>query len=452
MTEITKEKYSREILERVMADLDAVRTDDLRETLENIHPAEIANLLESLPPEYRSALWEVVPAVQEGDILSTMRDEARTTIIDEMDRSELLAAAESMDVEDLVEVLEELPDDLSESIMIALDKDHRERVENILSYDEGTAGRLMNPDVASVRKDVTLAVVLRWLRRHHSLPKHTDALIVISETGEYLGMLPMDIVVTGDPSTVVETVMQVGAVPVKADAGELEVAALFERRDLISVAVVDESQHLLGRITIDDIVEVIREDADQAIFKNAGLDKEEDLFSPVVPSTKRRGVWLGVNLVTVFMASWVIGRFEEVLDKIVALAILMPIVASMGGIAGSQTLTLIIRGLALNQIVRSNVRWLIVKELMVGFLNGLLWAIVVGLVAFLWFHDRGIAAILGVAMILNLLAAVLSGVTIPLVLQKIGMDPALSGAVILTTVTDIVGFLSFLGLASLFLI
>jgi magnesium transporter len=246
--------------------------------------------------------------------------------------------------------------------------------------------------------------------------------------------------------------MQVGAVPVKADAGELEVAALFERRDLISVAVVDESQHLLGRITIDDIVEVIREDADQAIFKNAGLDKEEDLFSPVVPSTKRRGVWLGVNLVTVFMASWVIGRFEEVLDKIVALAILMPIVASMSGIAGSQTLTLIIRGLALNQIVRSNVRWLIVKELMVGFLNGLLWAIVVGLVAFLWFHDRGIAAILGVAMILNLLAAVLSGVTIPLVLQKIGMDPALSGAVILTTVTDIVGFLSFLGLASLFLI
>jgi magnesium transporter len=452
MTEITNEKYSREILERVMADLDAVRTDDLRETLENIHPAEIANLLESLPPEYRSALWEVVPAVQEGDILSNMRDEARTTIIDEMDRSELLAAAESMDVEDLVEVLEELPDDLSESIMIALDQDHRERVENILSYDEGTAGRLMNPDVASVRKDVTLAVVLRWLRRHHSLPKHTDALIVISETGEYLGMLPMDIVVTGDPSTVVETVMQVGAVPVKADAGELEVAALFERRDLISVAVVDESQHLLGRITIDDIVEVIREDADQAIFKNAGLDKEEDLFSPVVPSTKRRGVWLGVNLVTVFMASWVIGRFEEVLDKIVALAILMPIVASMGGIAGSQTLTLIIRGLALNQIVRSNVRWLIVKELMVGFLNGLLWAIVVGLVAFLWFHDRGIAAILGVAMILNLLAAVLSGVTIPLVLQKIGMDPALSGAVILTTVTDIVGFLSFLGLASLFLI
>jgi magnesium transporter len=237
MTENTNNKYSREILEKVIADLDAGQTDDLTETLENIHPAEIANLLESLPPESRSALWETIPAVQEGDILSHMRDEARTTIIDEMDHSELLAAAESMNAEDLVEVLEELPDDLSESIMVALDQDHRERVENILSYDEGTAGRLMNTDVASVRKDVTLAVVLRWLRRHHSLPKHTDALIVISEKGQYLGMLPMEIVVTGDPSTVVETVMQYGAVPVQVNADELQVATLFERRDLTSIAV-----------------------------------------------------------------------------------------------------------------------------------------------------------------------------------------------------------------------
>ncbi|MEJ2620172.1 MAG: magnesium transporter [Candidatus Thiodiazotropha sp.] len=452
MPENTSEQSSRELLEGVIADLDTGRTDHLLETLENIHPADIANLLESLPPEVRSALWEVVPAVQEGDILSYMRDEARTTIIKKMDHGELLAAAESMDVEDLVEVLEEMPDDLSESIMIELDQDHRHRVENILSYDDGTAGRLMNTDVASVRKDVTLAVVLRWLRRHHSLPKHTDALIVTDENGQYLGMLPMEIIVTGDPSTVVETVMQVGTMPVRTVTDEMEVAALFERRDLISVAVVDENQYLLGRITIDDIVDVIREDADQTVFKNAGLEKEEDLFSPIFPSTKRRGIWLGINLVTVFLAAWVIGRFEEVLEKIVALAILMPIVASMGGIAGSQTLTLIIRGMALNQIVKSNVRWLVIKELMVGFLNGLVWAIVVGVVAFLWFNNSGIAAILGVAMTINLLAAVLSGVTIPLILQKIGLDPALSGAVILTTVTDIVGFLSFLGLSSLFLI
>jgi magnesium transporter len=452
MTETTSDQSSRDILEWALADLEAGRTEELHEALEDAHPAEVANLLEALPPDDRSAVWDAVPAELEGDILAYLHDEARATIIDEMDHTELVAAAESMDVEDLAEVLTELPEDLTEKLLVALDHDYRERLETVLSYDGGTAGRLMSTDVASVRKDVSLAVVLRWLRRHQTLPPHTDSLMVISEAGQYQGKLSMEAIVTGDPESLVESVMHVEAISVRAGTKEKEVAALFERRDLISVAVVDDDDHLLGRITIDDVVDVIREEADHAILKSAGLDKEEDLFSPVVPSAQRRGIWLGINLITVFIAAWVIGRFEEALDKIVALAVLMPVVASMGGIAGSQTLTLTIRGLALEQIAKSNVRWLVVKELMVGTLNGLIWAVVVTVVAYLWFGDVGLATILGFAMVLNLLAASLAGVTIPLVLQRIGIDPALSGAVILTTVTDVIGFLSFLGLASVFLL
>jgi magnesium transporter len=336
--------------------------------------------------------------------------------------------------------------------LLALDQDHRKRLEAVLSYEDGTAGRLMSADVVSVRKDVTLAVVLRWLRRHQSLPPHTDALMVIDEDERYLGKLPMSDVVTGDPDALVETVMREGADSIRADMSERELAILFERRDLVSVAVLDDSGRLLGRITIDDVVDIIREEADHALLKSAGLDEEEDLFAPVLPSARRRGVWLGINLITVFMAAWVIGRFEEALDKIVALAVLMPVVASMGGIAGSQTLTLTIRGFALDQIAASNVRWLIIKEVSVGALNGVVWALVVALVSYVWFQDIGLATIIAVAMALNLLAASLSGVVVPLVLRRMGIDPALSGAVILTTVTDIIGFLSFLGLASLFLL
>ena len=258
----------------------------------------------------------------------------------------------------------------------------------------GTAGRLLSTDVVSVRKNVSLAVVLRWLRRHQSLPPHTDALMVIDEKNRYLGKLDIGELLTGDPDVLVETIMQSDANTVKASDPELEVAKLFDRRDLISVAVLDDEGHLLGRITIDGIVDVIREESDRVLLNSAGLDVDEDMFAPVIHSTKRRGFWLGINLLTVFFAAWVIGLFEEALDKLVALAVLMPIVASMGGIAGSQSLTLTIRGMALDQIVRSNVRWLFFKELMVGVLNGLVWSLVVALVAFLWFKHAGIAVII----------------------------------------------------------
>jgi magnesium transporter len=310
----------------------------------------------------------------------------------------------------------------------------------------------MSTDVISVRSDVTLAVVLRWLRRHRRLPPHTDALMVLSDEGRYAGKLAMADLVTGDPDLLVEEVMEREAETVRAVVDDGEVAALFERRDLISVAVLDDDARLLGRITIDDVVDIIREEADRTVLASAGLEEDTDLFAPVLQSASRRALWLGINLVTVFLAAWVIGRFEVALEKIVALAILMPVVASMGGIAGSQTLTLTIRGLALDQIAASNIRWLAVKELLVGALNGVAWALVVAAVAYLWFHDTGVAGVIAAAMVLNLLAAALSGIAIPLLLHRMGIDPALSGAVILTTVTDVVGFLSFLGLASLFLL
>jgi magnesium transporter len=452
MDQETEKTMTGELVELALRDLAEGNVEQLRDALTDLHPAETADLLEGMPPEPRRTTWELVPEEPRGEVLAYLHDEARATLITEMDHADLVTAAGRMDDEDLAEVLDELPGDLTESILSALDEDHRRRVEAVLAYPEGTAGRLMNADVISVRSDVTLAVVLRWLRRHRQLPPHTDALMVLSDEGRYVGKLDLTDVVTGDPELRVADVMKPEAERVLATVTEREVAALFERRDLISVAVLDEEDRLLGRITIDDVVDIIREEADRRMLQSAGLEEEEDLFAPVVPSARRRGLWLGINLITVFVAAWVIGLFEDALDQIVALAVLMPVVASMGGIAGSQTLTLTIRGLALDQIAESNVRWLIGKEVAVGALNGLVWSLLVALVAWAWFGSTGIAAVIATAMMLNLLAAALSGIAIPLLLHRLGIDPALSGAVILTTVTDVVGFLSFLGLATLFLL
>lgn len=452
MEAATHEQSGQDQVEQTLKNLSTGAEDEILEMLDGMYPAEVANVLEALPPDFRKAMWEHIAADQEGEILSHLHEEARASIIDEMAHEELVAAAESMDDEDLAEVLDDLPVDLTDTILEALEADHRSRVEAVLSYEEGTAGRLMSTNVISVREDVSLAVVLRWLRRHRNLPPHTDALMVVDDNGIYRGKLSMADVVTGAPEMLVVETMQPNAETVHAEDAEQEVALLFEKRDLVSVAVLDDRNHLQGRITIDDIVDVIREQADHALLKSAGLREDEDLFAPVFPSAKRRGIWLGINLLTVFIAAWVIGRFEEALDKIVALAVLMPVVASMGGIAGSQTLTLTIRGLALSQIASSNVRWLTLKELSVGALNGVVWALVVAAVVYVWFQDLGIASIIAVAMIFNLLAASISGVAIPLLLDRMGIDPALSGAVILTTVTDVIGFLSFLGLATLFLL
>ena len=424
----------------------------LKEAMATLSAGDIASFLESVPPEPRRILWEHVPVEIEGEVLIFLHEEVRQTIMEEMAGDDLIAATDQMEIEDLVDVIQELPSEMTEAIVDSLDQDRRARLDQVLSFQEGTAGRLMTMDLLSVRPDVSLAVVLRWLRRHSKLPVHTDALIVTDQEQRYLGELSMEALVTSSPDTMVACVMDEEASPVQVDTPEHDVAALFEKRELVSVAVVDAEQRLIGRITIDDVIDVIREEADQQYLKSAGLDQEEDLFAPVVPSAQRRGLWLGINLITVFMAAWVIGQFEAALSQIVALAVLMPIVASMGGITGSQTLTLTIRGLALEQISVGNVRWLLNKELAVGALNGVVWSLVVALVAYLWFGDIGLAGVIAIAMILNMLVAALSGVLIPFGLKVVGIDPALSGAVILTTVTDIMGFLCFLGLASAFLL
>ncbi len=439
-------------LDSLISLLENQATDQLLETIYGLHAGELADLLEGLPPEPRQQFWKLIPPETQGETLGFLQDEARASILDEMHHDDVVAAAETMEMEDLADMLDELPDDLSETLIQSLSDDRRKRLETTLSYAEGSAGRLMTPDVISLRPNVTLAVVHRYLRRIKPLPAHTDKLMVVDDTGLFIGAVSLSDVVTESPDALVSEVMKETSESVRISSDEHDVAMLFERRDLISVPVVDESGLLLGRITIDDVVDIIRAEADKALLSRAGLDEDEDLFAPVIPSAQRRAIWLGINLITVFMAAWVIGRFEEVLDKIVALAVLMPVVASMGGIAGSQTLTLTIRGLALGQVSQSNLRWLGNKEVRVGLFNGVVWSLVVALVTYAWFNDLSIALIIAVAMLINLIAAALSGVLIPVFLKNIGVDPALSGAVILTTVTDIIGFLSFLGLATLFLL
>lgn len=450
--ESQQETIGSTIIESVLIDLANESLDQLADALGEMHPAELAFILESLPPDRRKQVWSLIENDLYAEVLSYLHDEVRLTIIDVMPEEDLNAAAQEMDAEDLAEMLDTLPGDVGDSIIDTLESDHRSRLEMVRSFEEGSAGRLMSNDVISVRDDISVAVVLRYLRLHPELPSHTDALMVVNETNHYLGKLNVADVLTAQPETQVIDIMRADIDKVLVNSSEHDLLVQFERRDLISVAVVDEDNFLLGRITIDEVVDLIREEAEHALLKSAGLDEEEDLFSPMIPSAKRRGVWLGINLITVFMAAWVIGQFEEVLEKFVALAVLMPVVASMGGIAGSQTLTLTIRGLALDQIANANVRWLTIKEIGVGALNGTVWAVIVAGVSYVWFRDIGIALIIAFAMLLNLLAAAVSGVSIPLILKRMGIDPALSGAVILTTVTDIIGFLSFLGLASLFLL
>jgi len=414
--------------------------------------AEIAHLLEGLPRTEREILWELVED-RDGEVLIHLSEEVRADLISKMDLAEILSATETLDLDDLADLIQELPDTVTRELLDSLDTQRRNRLEAVLGYEEDSAGGLMNTDAVTVRPEVTLDAVLRYLRRlGDRVPANTDALIVVNREDKYLGMLSLARLVSADPTETVAEVMSVDVKPIGADWSARDVANRFERHDLMSAAVVDGDAKLLGRITIDDVVDVIREEGEHAFMGRAGLSEEEDMFAPVLVSARRRAVWLGVNLLTAFLASWVIGHFEATIQKIVALAVLMPIVASMGGIAGSQTLTLAIRGIALGQLSLKNVRWLVLKELAVGTINGLVWAAVVGVVAGVWFQSGDIAWLIAAAITINLVFAALTGAILPIVLERIGIDPALAGGVLLTTVTDVVGFLAFLGLATLFLL
>ena len=425
---------------------------EVHRLLSEMHPAEIALLLESLPAEERNTVWELVNPEISGDILTHVGDNVRASLIRQMASHELVAATEGLDADDLADLLPEMPEEVIQRVLTSMDEQNRQRLEAVLPYPEDTAGGLMNVDTVTVRADITLDVVLRYLRRRGELPETTDKLIVIDRDGFYQGLLGLPELLLNNPDSSVAEVMERDVEPIVADTPAGEVAKLFEQRDLVTAPVVNEEGKLLGRITIDDVVDVIRDEADHSFMSMAGLSEEEDLFAPVLNSARRRAVWLGVNLVTAFLASWVIGLFEATIQELVALAVLMPIVASMGGIAGSQTLTLVIRGMALGQVSPKNAWRLLARELSVGVLNGAVWAVVIGIVAYFWFGNPWLGAIIAAAMVINLTMAALSGATLPLILRWLGADPALSGTVVLTTVTDVVGFMAFLGLATLFLV
>lgn len=451
MTTATEQDQGSDRLEVFASALKRGALAEVREMLEGLHPAEIAHLLESLPPDDRDVVWELVPPQSEGDVLLHLRDDVRAGFIKDMNTDELVAATEGLDTDDLADILYELPESAIHEVLRSMDEQNRHRLESVLSYPEDTAGGLMNVDTITVRSDVNLDVVLRYLRLRGEVPEMTDSLIVVDRDDRYLGVLTLTDLLTKAPTLAVSHIMQQDIEAIPASTPASEVAGIFERRDLISAPVVDDNGRLLGRITIDDVLDVIREEAEHSLMGMAGLGEQADMFAPVMRSARYRAVWLGVNLFTAFVASWVIGLFEATIDKIVALAVLMPIVASMGGIAGSQTLTLVIRGIALRQVEASNATRLLSKELAVGLLNGMLWAIVVACVAILWFKDINIGIVIAVAIIINLVVAAFAGTAIPLLMRRFGADPALGGSVILTTVTDVVGFLAFLGLATLFL-
>jgi len=438
-------------LSRLTETIESGSLFQLQGMINAMHPAEIAHVLESSPPSRRSIIWGLIDPENEGETLIEMGDEARANLIDEMESGELVEAVKDLNVDDIVDFLQSLPDELTKQTLAGMGRQQRERIQAALAYNEDTAGGMMDTEVITIRADVSVDVVLRYLRIQEELPSHTDTLIIISKYGKYRGILSLSTLLTSQPDEKIQDILDDQHPAIPADMPSNEVASLFENRDLISAPVVNHEGALLGRITIDDVVDVIRDEAEHSMMGMAGLNEEEDLFAPVINSSKRRALWLGTNLLTAFLASWVIKQFTDTLESAIALVALMSIVPSMGGIAGSQTLTLVIRGLALGQIVKGNTRSLLNKELLIGLINGLIWAAAVFIISVVIFHDTGIGIVVAIAMLLNLLIAPLTGVALPIILRKFGIDPALAGSVLLTTVTDVVGYAAVLGLAALFL-
>ena len=448
---VRHDKTARQL--RLLSDaLDSGRLGPVRRLVNTLSPAEIGNLLESLPPAKRTVVWGLVDAEDDGEVLVHVGDDVRESLLAEMDPDEIVAAVEDLDIDDLADLVEDLPDTVIDEVLKSMDRENRERLEQVLSYDEDTAGRLMNPDVVTVRTDTTVDVVLRYLRLRGELPDHTDHLYVVSRRHQYLGRIALQSLLTREPSTPINQLIDDEQPAIGVDESADEVARQFSDHDWISAPVVDDNNILLGRITIDDVVDIIRNQAEHQALGAAGLDEDEDLFSPVPRAWRRRIVWLGINLGTAFLASSVVGQFQGTIDRIVALAVLMPIVAGMGGNAGTQVLALMVRGLALGQVGASNVRTLMWKEVRVAAMNGLALGSIVGLATWAWFRDPMLALVIGIAMTLNLLFAASAGVLVPLTLKRMRLDPALAGGVILTTVTDVMGFLAFLGLATVILL
>jgi magnesium transporter len=448
---VRHDKTARQL--RLLSDaLDSGRLGPVRRLVNTLSPAEIGNLLESLPPGERTVVWGLVDPEDDGEVLLHVGDDVRESLLADMDPDEIVAAVEDLDIDDLADLVEDLPDTVIDEVLKSMDRENRERLEQVLSYPEDSAGRLMNPDVVTVRADTTVDVVLRYLRLRGELPDHTDHIYVVSRRHQYLGRIALQSLLTHEANTPINELIDGEQPAIGVEESSAAVAQQFSDHDWISAPVVDDNNILLGRITIDDVVDIIREQAEHQALGAAGLDEDEDLFSPVRRATKRRLLWLTINLGTAFLASAVVGQFQGTIAHIVALAVLMPIVAGMGGNAGTQVLALVIRGLALGQLGATNVQVLIWKEIRVALLNGLALGLLLGVIVWAWFGEWPLALVIASALTINLFSAALAGVLVPVTLKRLGFDPALAGGVILTTVTDVMGFLSFLGLATLVLL
>ena len=439
-----------ECLQNLMIALEASDYENAKEQLKDLHPGEIALLLEAIKPKDRTVIWPGIEISLQGEVLKEVNEDVQSQLIHEMSVDALVKATENLDTDDLADIVPNLPESAVHSLLLTLDYKHRKHLNKVLEYPEDSAGGLMNTDFITVRPDVTISVVIRYLRLLKEMPVDTDQVFVVDRNFTYLGSLLISTLLTEEPEQVIMSLINSDfSKPIHAETDEAEVALLFEQRNLISAPVIDENNQLVGRITIDDVVDVIRDQAEHSVMSMVGLDEDEDVFAPIFQSTMRRSIWLGVNLVTAFIAVYFIGLFEATLQQKIALAILMPVVASMGGIAGTQTLIIVTRGIATGRVITANIKSLINKEVAVSGLNGVIWSIVIALATYYWFSDVVLSVVIGLAIIVNLVVAAFSGAFLPLLLTKLRIDPALAGGVILTTITDVIGFVAFLGLAAL---
>ncbi|MEH6530222.1 MAG: magnesium transporter [Photobacterium frigidiphilum] len=452
MADALEQDQTHQTLQEVNTALENGMFVHVRRILQDMEPEDIAHLLEASPPKERQVLWQLTDPEEQGEILDELSEDVKDGIVSQMEPEKLAAVTEGMESDDVAYVLRSLSDERYQEVLAQMDATDRHRIEKALAYPEETAGGMMSTDFITIRGDVTADVVLRYLRMKGELPEATDALYVVDEQEKLIGHLSLSALITTQPDIEIRDVMEDSDEAIPVDMDDSEIANLFERRNWISAPVVDANNHLVGRITIDDVVDIIREDAEHSMMSMAGLDDDEDTFAPVMKSARRRSIWLGVNVLAALAAASVSNMFEDTLAQMASIAVLMTIVPSMGGVAGNQTVALVIRGLAVGHIGDSNTRWLLSKEARVGLINGILWATIIGGVVVLWKGNIVLGAIIAGAMLTNLVLAGVAGVTIPILLKKYNIDPALAGGMALTTITDIVGLSVFLGLATIFLI
>ncbi len=444
------ETYNQEKIFEILSKKSEDKFIQIQRILSKMDSHEIAHCLESTPSEQRKVIWSIIDKSNEADVLSELGEEIQQDLFGEISNEELLDLVQNLELDEMVDILQNLPQQRISFLLSKMTKIDRERVEMVLEYPEDSAGGLLNNDIISVQQDSTLNLVLEYLRSIGDIPENTDKLFVVSKNNNFIGELKISKIISSNPELKVSDVMNDKPHSFMVNESDKEVSKFFEQNDLISAAVVNDKNELIGRITIDDVVDVIIEDADQNFLSMAGI--AEDTFSPPARAARRRIVWLGLNLITAFVAALAINIFQDAIDKIVYLAVLMPIVASMGGVAATQTLTIVLRGLTLEQISNSNLGWLFKRELAVAILNGIILSLIISLVTYVWFNQLILSALIAAAMIINLLSSVVAGVFVPIILRRLNQDPAIAGSVIVTTVTDVIGFVSFLGLATIFLL